>query len=673
MEALGPHGLAVVVDLLDAIALGTGGIHIVVTDRPQAVSAELSARCPVGWVAEPLLSPERDRLSEAAQGGPEGEGVLLVDVVVPEDEGERAALHALNDSREWLLRRGTCAVVIVAGKDARRADTAYLELQAHAPDFWSVRSRVHRVVGPDAVQRMRDELLDLLSGKFEGDRAAAQRWLDGRAFEADWVTYRLWREGPRREAWLELAEPSTEAEETSMAEVKEEVVSRWKSPRESSREWSMTPMGDVIAPERWPAPRWPSGRLETAQQSLVQALAAALDRDGRAELHVLPEDEARDALAEAVLTFGLLRESRYDVVLHFDARCGLEVAIAGCLREAGEVEGRAGLLRAIQRLQGALGSVNALLLVTDVDPTELGFLRAGTSGRAVVATVRGEPFATFGVIASPSRADDARWASTQLLAWPLGVTMQLARAETAVLDLRAALGRARYVIALIDEGWSHWGRTGAQSLGRAAYRIAAFALGGEARSDVGFAVSWHGELGPDEATARERLLSVARGWGGEPFAGETLRHNQEAVQRFRGLAEERPDIHLPDLGAALTYFAMGLHKLGRQEEALRVVQESVDIHRPMAEERPNAFVPDLAISLSLRGIMQLRAGASMAAFASFAEGLRISALLEEPRLRSFGTIFRKIAGNLRRAAAVGQTPIPEDLVPMLARLSMGED
>lgn len=662
MEALGPHGLAVVVDLIDAIALGTGGIHIVVTDRPQAVRAELSARCPVGWVVAPLLSPERDRLSDAAQGEPGKQGVLLVDVVVPEDAGERAALHALNDSREWLLRRGTCAVVIVAGKDARRADAAYLELQAHAPDFWSVRSRVHRVVGPDTTRAMRDELLDLLSVKLEGDRAAAQRWLDGRSVEEDWVTYRLWREGPRRAAWLELAEPSTEGEDVPMLGLDELLEANLQGKLHEA------PVGEAIAPERWRVPRWPSGRLDAAQQSLVKELGAALDRDGRAELWVLPEDEASEALGEVVLTLGLLRESRHRVVLHLDARSGLAGAIATLLREAGDTAGGEGLLAAIRRLDGALGSADTLLVVTDVTPTELAFLRAETVERPVVATVRGEPVAAFCVAASSGRAEPAKWASAQLSAWPLGATTQQIRAETAELDLRVALGRAHHVIVLIDATWNHWMGTVAQTLERPAHRVAAFALAGEARIDVGFAASWHGVLGPDEATAQQQLLGVARGLGGEPISGsvERLRYNRaasERVERIRGLAEERPDVYLHRFGLELIPFALSLSDLGRHEDALRVMREILAIHRPMAEDRPEERLHDLLVSLYFLGAVHLRAGSPAAAVASFAEGLRLGAPLAER-----DSIVPMMARNLRRAADESQSPIPEDLVSMLEAL-----
>ena len=84
METLGPRGLAVVVDLIDAIALGSGGIHIVVTDRAEATRREIEARCPEGWGIAPLFSPERDRLSDVAYG-PQGRA-LLVEVVDPRGE-----------------------------------------------------------------------------------------------------------------------------------------------------------------------------------------------------------------------------------------------------------------------------------------------------------------------------------------------------------------------------------------------------------------------------------------------------------------------------------------------------------------------------------------------------------------------------------------------------------
>ncbi|MBL4684618.1 MAG: hypothetical protein JKY37_08530 [Nannocystaceae bacterium] len=65
-SSLGPHGLSVVVDLLDSIGLGSGGIHLVVTERARTVRAEIEARRPPGWVIEALLASDRDRLCAAA-------------------------------------------------------------------------------------------------------------------------------------------------------------------------------------------------------------------------------------------------------------------------------------------------------------------------------------------------------------------------------------------------------------------------------------------------------------------------------------------------------------------------------------------------------------------------------------------------------------------------------
>jgi tetratricopeptide (TPR) repeat protein len=616
MEALGPHGLAVIVDLIDAIALGSGGIHIVVTDRADAVRAEIEARCPAGWGVAPLFAPERDRLSSMAHGDPEEQGVLLLDIVEPGEARELSAIHALNDYREWLLRRGIVAVVIVAGKDARRADAAYLELQAHAPDFWSVRNRVHRVVGPDLDLTMKDELLDVLAPRFGGDRAAAAHWLDGRNVREDWIAHRLWREGPRRDAWLDAVSVGSAANPTGPTNER----ARFSYPLEHVVERptvSMSSKGRAIAPERWPQPAWPSGWLDATQQSIVEELGAAVDRDGAAELHVLPEDPAPEVLTAAVLTLGLLRQSRYGVVLHLDARKGLEDAIATCLRDAGETEDTKGLIDAARRLQGALGSTDALLLVVDASPTEFNFLHTIAVGRTIVATVRGDPTATFGVAASPAHADQARWMHEELSAWSIGATMQWVRPETAALDLRAALSRADHLVVLVDSTWNELPQVAWKTLEAASHRVAAFeAPQSFALPDVVSTIPWYGPLGPDDPTARERLRHVARAMAGEPIWGDSRLRDGEsptehpslvveeriAVERYRRLAQRHPDDFLPKLSSAFKNLVANLHSLGRREDALRVMREAVEAYRQLAELHPDASLHELAGALGGLGV-----------------------------------------------------------------------
>lgn len=661
MRVLGPKGLATVVDLLDAIALGSRGIHIFVTDRAEAVAAEIEARCPAGWEVAALFAVERDRLSTAAErGSQDGHDVLLLGVVEAANASELPALHALNDQREWLLRRGVCAVVVVTGKDAQAADAAYLELQGHAPDLWSVRSRVYRAVGSDPERAMHDALLDLLSPKFGGDRALALRWLDGRAVSEEWIQNRLWREGPRREAWLAGAFGPAPAIMKRLATADELA---WRSasmmgdigPPLSS---PSTDPGEEIAPERWSRPAWPSGQLDEVQQTLVRALEAALDRDGFAELHILPEDQALEPLTAAVLTVGLLRESRHRVVLHLDARNGLDSAIYQHLHDVGLEVRSLGLFGAAMRLSYALRGVDPLLLITNASATEISILRAGKFEIPVVASVRGPPYFAFCVAASRAHEERARWAKQQLSTWAGGSTVQWVRTETAPLDLRMACSRARHVVTLIDG----IPRAAWQALGPASQRVVAFGLT-EGEPDIASWITWHGKLDADESTARDRLRAVARGLAGEPMLDKALAVMQGAVERYRERADKYPlgQGFLDDLAMALSNLGNRLLELGSREEAMAVMLEAVEIERKLAEANPDVFLPNLAWSLDVLGCIQRERGDHAESRTLLVEGLRIL-LPFYLRLRStHEVLFMQIAADLRVTCATGGLEVPPDL------------
>ncbi|MBL4684619.1 MAG: hypothetical protein JKY37_08535, partial [Nannocystaceae bacterium] len=433
------------------------------------------------------------------------------------DEREHAALRALNTDREWLMRSGRCAVILVAGEDAAAADAAYLELQRLAPDFWSVRNRVHRTVGPDPQQRAVDNLVDLLKPRFGGDRGAAARWLDTRRFQEDWLTYRLWRDGPSREAWLAMAAPTSIGRLETRLELERGIL--LDSHRSIEPSWSTEPIGEAIDHQRWPTPVWPSGRLDPEQHALVSALGAMLDRQGNATLYRLPEEQTSRRLDDAVNTLGLLRESRYAKVLHLDSSEGLEFAIVRCLHEAGESDLMPGLVQAARRLAGALGETRILLLVTSVTYTDLLFLRAALPRTEFVASVLGAPRSMFCVLGSRYHGAHLRWATGQLSRWPAGTKQLTIDSETAVLDLRTALAGAKHVVLLADSRLSDLSTEEWNPVALASSRVVGFSIGAPPFPTTSV-VTWRGDLGRNEATALDRLLAVAHELAGDPLGTE---------------------------------------------------------------------------------------------------------------------------------------------------------
>ena len=75
---------------------------------------------------------------------------------------------------------------------------------------------------------------------------------------------------------------------------------------------------------------------------------------------------------------------------------------------------------------------------------------------------------------------------------------------------------------------------------------------------------------------------------------DALRACNEAVGRYRQLAEARPGAFLPDLAASLNNLSNHLSDLGRREEAIEACDEAVGHYRKLAQARPDAFLPDLA-------------------------------------------------------------------------------
>lgn len=579
MAKLGPRGLALVLDILDAQALGSSGIHIVVSDRAEALAAELRARSAVPVV--PIVGPSGDTLADALREH-SGAPTLALELVAAGQASALGVLHLLNDQRESLVRRGLCCVVIVAGADARAADAAYLELQAHAPDFWSLRSHVHRLVGEDPEDDARARMLELLAP--HGSMAAAARWLAGREPLREWVEHRLWREGPRRDAWVAAARPELEVPPP------ESGVAPQHAFLHPSVILELTALGDEVPIERWPRPAWPSGQLDARGQLLVSALQHALEREGWAELTILPEDEDLRDLVETVLTLGLLRDAMHPLVLHIDASAGLSAGLARVLSEAGVESLPDSLVDRARRLRGALGRDDALVLVTEVDASEFMWLRVAAPQLAVVGLVWPALHSTFGVVAAAERWAAGRRIQSELHAWVGGAVYYEVRGDSAVLELRTALGYARRVVTLVESGWG----TGVErAIGASSSRVVV------ARFD------WVDEQIQDLVERVATSVGALRIFEPEHVSGA-----REVV--MSGIAHIRKNLTTNEsiavLAAMLAFAGFQKGEQGHTGEAFRYVQESAALYRELVRGKPNGFVHDLAMTLHGLAVQQRDVG-----------------------------------------------------------------
>jgi tetratricopeptide (TPR) repeat protein len=74
---------------------------------------------------------------------------------------------------------------------------------------------------------------------------------------------------------------------------------------------------------------------------------------------------------------------------------------------------------------------------------------------------------------------------------------------------------------------------------------------------------------------------------------------EEAVARYRELAEVNPGRYRPDLAQSLTSLGVRLSALGRLAEAQSASEEAVAMYRELAEVNPGRYRPDLAWSLGV--------------------------------------------------------------------------
>ena len=102
---------------------------------------------------------------------------------------------------------------------------------------------------------------------------------------------------------------------------------------------------------------------------------------------------------------------------------------------------------------------------------------------------------------------------------------------------------------------------------------------------------------------------------------EALEAAREAVELYRGLAEDSPAAYTPRLAMSLNNLANCLSGVGERNEALVAAREAVELYRGLAKDSPAAYTPRLAGSLNnLAGILAAD-GRSEEAQAVFVEGI----------------------------------------------------
>ncbi|MEO5794873.1 MAG: tetratricopeptide repeat protein, partial [Rhodoferax sp.] len=134
---------------------------------------------------------------------------------------------------------------------------------------------------------------------------------------------------------------------------------------------------------------------------------------------------------------------------------------------------------------------------------------------------------------------------------------------------------------------------------------------------------------PDLATSLNTLANIQSAIGDHEAALQTA---QQAVNLYRTLATQRPDVYTPDLAMSLNNLASMQSAMGDHAAALQTAQQAVDLRRTLAAQRPDVYTPDLASSLNNLANMQSDVGDHEAALqtAQHAVDLRRTLAAQRP-------------------------------------------
>jgi tetratricopeptide (TPR) repeat protein len=113
----------------------------------------------------------------------------------------------------------------------------------------------------------------------------------------------------------------------------------------------------------------------------------------------------------------------------------------------------------------------------------------------------------------------------------------------------------------------------------------------------------------------------------------------------------------PDLAHSLNNLGIRYSDLNRREDALKASEEAVDIYRALAKDRPDVFRPDLARSLSVLSDVLAAMGRRAEAAAAAQEALAMLAPYVERYPQTYAGLARTIRSDvLRYAEAAGVEP-----------------
>jgi len=131
------------------------------------------------------------------------------------------------------------------------------------------------------------------------------------------------------------------------------------------------------------------------------------------------------------------------------------------------------------------------------------------------------------------------------------------------------------------------------------------------------------------------LDRVARAAGAAGQRVRGLEAGRQAVDRYRALAEGRPEVFLPDLATTLNNLSVRQSENGDRDGALASIQEATAHYRALAEARPEVFLPDVATTLNNLSVQQSDNGDRDGALASIQEATAHYRALAEARPEVF--------------------------------------